>query len=831
MKNTKYFLAALALPALAVVFGCGTLGGRGGPEVPKLPIGDGTVWYYRAFGQSVDLSFNEPSSMQSQRGVNNVWLDPPWLDRAADPATAATFVTSPEERALALRPDTPVKLDSFSRAIVESRGGKWSNTHVGMTFFFTVLPTDRNFRLTADVTKAHHGANPDAARPEAEGGQGGKFSASINSQSGGAMLAMDVLNQHRMEPYIVGLDELPAITNIAAVGFRGNNTNTSKIIYDGNLERGVAIGMPTSSAQQIVPETQGRFPMGEKQTWILERRDSGFYVTVINAQGVKLADDVLISDNADLVQRVEKDRMYWGFAAVRQARLMVENIRVEDTGAAAIVPTTAPRVAQGGGTEDVLLRSGAKSATPDYNLVFRGGWDGRVKISRSGAVLFDGDVKLAVEREIPVVLEPGENVFSYEFAISDSRYPAGGTVQKSWTIDYDPSALREVYAAPSNVGNGSGSNSANAMSLATALANARAGQSILLAEGDYGTGRIAVSASGSPGNLVKILPAPGVGRVRFNGITLSGNFLHVNRLVSGGTGPENRGNNVEISGDFNILEDIISEWSTNSGFNSGGSTQTSQQQANDPNTWPKGTLYLNCESRYNWDASNGADGFALKNAGPGNRFVGCVSHHNIDDGWDFFNRVEGGPSFPIIIENSIAYSNGANGFKLGGETQPARHELRNSLAFDNRLAGISCNFNPGPLLVEGNVSIDNWDQNIILRLNRNVPRQTNRVANSISYRSESLRPPVRGLFDSVAGTVTGTFMTDAAGVSRNGRRVLSDADFVIASVDFAKLGGNRPGLPASLGETAIDSAELAKVYTRDGEGNLTRGDYGRLRNR
>ena len=347
----------------------------------------------------------------------------------------------------------------------------------------------------------------------------------------------------------------------------------------------------------------------------------------------------------------------------------------------------------------------------------------------------------------------------------------------------------------------------------------------MLIEGNYyALGRITVSRSGTPGNRIKIEPAPGTGRLRFNGLTLSGNYIHVNNLVSGGHGPTERGGNVVISGDFNILEDIISEWTASSGFNSGGSAGA------DPETWPKGNLYLNCVSRYHNDGSNGADGFALKNGGPGNVYIGCIAYHNIDDGWDFFNRVEDGPSAKILIINSIAYSNGANGFKLGGETQASPHEIWNSLAFNNGMAGYSCNFNPGPMIIQNNISIDNWNQNIIFRYNPNVAPQTNELVNSVSYRSQALRDRAPGMFDYVEGIIIDSFMTDPEGVSRNGNRVLSDSDFHLITVDFTKLGGDRFGVPNTLADAVIDPTELAKVYTRDASGNLVLGNYGRLRN-
>ncbi|MEI8635090.1 hypothetical protein P4S72_29670 [Vibrio sp. PP-XX7] len=62
----------------------------------------------------------------------------------------------------------------------------------------------------------------------------------------------------------------------------------------------------------------------------------------------------------------------------------------------------------------------------------------------------------------------------------------------------------------------------------------------------------------------------------------------------------------------------------------------------------------------------------------GMAFIHCISHHNIDDGWDLFNKVEDGPDGAVTILDSAPYMNGqtmtvharggtrGNGFKLGG---------------------------------------------------------------------------------------------------------------------------------------------------------------------
>lgn len=68
-------------------------------------------------------------------------------------------------------------------------------------------------------------------------------------------------------------------------------------------------------------------------------------------------------------------------------------------------------------------------------------------------------------------------------------------------------------------------------------------------------------------------------------------------------------------------------------------------------------MILNCESHDNRDTSDeNADGFAAKlGVGVGNVFKGNIAHHNIDDGWDLYNRSNEGANMPIILEGNIAF--------------------------------------------------------------------------------------------------------------------------------------------------------------------------------
>jgi hypothetical protein len=266
-------------------------------------------------------------------------------------------------------------------------------------------------------------------------------------------------------------------------------------------------------------------------------------------------------------------------------------------------------------------------------------------------------------------------------------------------------------------------------------------------------------------------------------------------LIAGGTSSSRlNGTPVSVNGDYNTIEWVTAQWATGSGFNSGGSGTSNL-------SWPKYNRYINCTAFENKDAAGqDSDGFAAKRVGPGNEYIGCVAYDNADDGWDFFNWVDSGPSMPILIENSIAYNHPANGFKMGGETQPVNHIIRNSIAYNNTMAGYSDNFNPGHILVENCVSIDNGTQNFMFRNNPIIP-PTHEIKDSVSYRTAAKR--AQGQADAITGTIVNSFITDANGVSTRGGTSLNDSDFY--------------------------SVDPADAYTRDASGNLIRGNFGKLR--
>jgi len=177
-----------------------------------------------------------------------------------------------------------------------------------------------------------------------------------------------------------------------------------------------------------------------------------------------------------------------------------------------------------------------------------------------------------------------------------------------------------------------------------------------------------------------------------------------------------------LDGNHNLIENCVSHHNNGSGFSLGLRHGEMGNEAGERCAY---NTLLNCDSYLNFDYSSGngstpgtnADGFACKlRPGKGNKFIGCRSWRNSDDGWDLFES-----GFAVWIENCWAWSNGewtdfkdiylqktgkqlteaifsgdGNGIKIGGNdvtgttcTNQSRgtHIIHNCISFDHYKPG------------------------------------------------------------------------------------------------------------------------------------------------
>lgn len=350
-----------------------------------------------------------------------------------------------------------------------------------------------------------------------------------------------------------------------------------------------------------------------------------------------------------------------------------------------------------------------------------------------------------------------------------------------------------LYVSPSGSASNAGTSISAPTTLESAITKVTAGGTIYMRGGSYSYTTTIVIARGNNGTSsayknivaynseVPVLSFSGQAVSSSNrGIVLDALYWHLTGLIIEGAGD----NGMLLSGNNNIIEKCIFRKNRDSGLQL-SRYNTSYTSISD---WPSNNLILNCESYDNQDPDNeDADGFAAKlTCGTGNIFRGCVSHNNIDDGWDLYTKPDTGPIGAITLENCISHSNGTlttggtsgngdkNGFKLGGEDISVNHIVRRCIAFNNGKHGFTYNRNLGTIEITNCTGYNNTERNF------NFDGGTSVFKNNLSYLS--------GSNDRITGTATApNSFTGAAG------------GFTINSADFVTLTPGPASNPTSNG--------------------------------
>lgn len=411
-------------------------------------------------------------------------------------------------------------------------------------------------------------------------------------------------------------------------------------------------------------------------------------------------------------------------------------------------------------------------------------------------------------------------------------------------------AQQVLYVSPSGSASNSGTSISTPTTLQNALATVTPGGTIYMRGGTYSfTSTIVIAESNSGtasatknvfayGSEVPIISFAGMAVSTSNrGIVLDGSYWHFKGIIIESAGD----NGMLLSGDNNTIENCIFRRNADSGL------QLSRYNTsyNSISQWPGNNLILNCESYDNKDPDNeDADGFAAKlTSGNGNVFRNCVSHNNIDDGWDLFTKSDTGPIGPVTLEGCIAYSNGVltdgstsgngdkNGFKLGGEDISVNHIVRRCIAFGNGKHGFTYNRNLGTIEVTNNTSYNNAERNF------NFDGGTSVFKNNLSYLSGSNdriigTATAPNAFQGASGSFTVTaadFVTLTRGpaanpVSNGFLHLATGSDLVDGGVTSAGItyNGNAPDLGAIESGGTATTYTLTTNVTPSGSGSVTR---------
>ena len=487
----------------------------------------------------------------------------------------------------------------------------------------------------------------------------------------------------------------------------------------------------------------------------IEKNPTGYFVSYYPEGSTEPT--VVKYYDPEALSHLDPDNVYLGFFASRNAKITVSDIELETIAVADDDrPVEERPITQV--TPSYVVESADIANSAAYDLVYYGNADGTLVVKDgNGVELYNGPVKALEKQHVPAQLIPGRNVFTVTMTPDPDYKPGEYEVMADYkpvtithVVNYnvmDPSRI--LYVAPD--GRGSGTREFP-MSIYDAVRVAAPGQTIVLLEGTYNltsTLTIQRGIDGTADAYITMMADPNAKTrpvLDFNGacagMVIAGDYWHfygfdVTRSANGQKG-------IQVSGNNNILERLFTYRNGNTGI------QISRFKGSDKfEDWPADNLILNCSSYLNADSGyEDADGFAAKlTIGNGNRFYGCISAYNADDGWDLYAKVETGSIGTVVIENCLAFKNGwildedgkevnagnGNGFKMGGESLPGGHTLINSVSFGNKAKGFDSNSCPD-IKVYNSTSFNNNSYNVAMYTNS--ANETNYAAQGIlSYKN------------------------------------------------------------------------------------------------
>lgn len=474
-------------------------------------------------------------------------------------------------------------------------------------------------------------------------------------------------------------------------------------------------------------ETKPTGTLGEKAlktefTFEIERNNTGYYVSYItfDKDGNEQKETRRFYDiERTALTQIDPENIYVGFYASRNAKITVTNCTLTTSDPATDAPAEAREITYY--APELAVNSAETTGNDDYTLNIYTNANGTIDVKGNNGEVYAEGVKATAEtythitvEDLPTGLTNFRIFFTPDADFKFSEYEMLSTYETTeiqWAVSKKVFDMNVIYVAPnvdpSFTGKGTKDNPTD---LNNAMEYAKEGQIIVLAEGIYkdflSTITVGRGNDGTAENPIILMADPEAKTrpvldfdKKGSGMTIAGDYWILDGFDV--TNSKDASKGITISGSNCIIQNVNTYKNGNSGINIG------RWKGQDLwNEWPANNLVLNCSSWDNADVGyEDADGFACKlTVAEGNVFDGCIAHHNADDGWDLFGKIETGSIGSVVIKNSIAYGNGymsdgtnagnGNGFKMGGDSLPGNHKLYNSFAFDNKAKGLDSNSGP-----------------------------------------------------------------------------------------------------------------------------------------
>jgi|GEM_PF-1556184 len=621
-------------------------------------------------------------------------------------------------------PDTTIELNTVNGS------GKIADGHDGLNFYYRPLKNDDNFVLEADIEVVSVGTL--------------ELGTEVANQVGFGLMMTDRIGVHG--------DTSVWHSSMALAGSRANQntsywsawTRDNRPLEEAGItpqnyrigstvngvQHGRVIGSDFRDISQQIPRLFESDNPASRAHVVLERANNQIIAEITMGQETTRYE----LDNDIPFNMYDEDHIYVGFFTARDAHIKVTNASLRVTSSVTDAP--GPIIEYPLVDPAFTVRSLNYSSTEDYELVFSANANGLVEVYQNSQLIETATVEANRVSRKWVNLSDGK-YFYFRYTPDSALDNISNFEAKThgFNVNYHFTE-GDIYVSPD--GNGVGT-AINPMSFTRAVRELQPGNTIILTEGWYPQLIIPQWNSGRNQALKQIVSEDGV---VIEGARIDGDFWHLLGLrFDEGI--------VRVGGNDNVIELATIANAPNTGLQIGRSVAADSSIHFDIQSWPSRNLILNSEAYNSMDsAKTDADGFAAKlTVGEGNRFVGCVSHHNIDDGWDLYAKSV--PIGAVVIESSISHSNGriigsdemrpehmGNGFKLGGEGVPIAHVIKNSKAFHNGSYGFTSNSNP-MLIAENNVGFDNRLANISLTSYTNIAIRDYRVTDFFSYRRDT----------------------------------------------------------------------------------------------
>lgn len=617
----------------------------------------------------------------------------------------------------------------------------------GLSFYYTTIPTNKNFELRAKVkvnqwylTNGQEGFGLMAAdkcggsgwnnsymalasqtiyRPGADGTPTSDESVSPIKQR----LGVEVREKSGLTKDNIKLVESGDRDKISQVFSSTEYPLEQRYPKESNL-----IGNYTNEANKLsnnVNLTEMYLTIGKNNT--------GYYVKYEPVDGTDYTTFKQYY-NPDILSQLDSENVYVGFFVSRFAQATYSDVSLD------IHDSSQDDKAIEHPIDEVALNasisSEATTNSSDYNLTFDSNADGLANIYENGELISTVDVKANEKISQATKVKLGDNIFDIKFKPKDGFKPSEYSVlnnydERTYTkkVTYQAFTGSIIYVSPDAKGIGTKENPAD---IQTAIRFAQPGQKIVCKEGTYtytSTLTILRGTNGTKDAMIYLIADPEANsRPVFSGekakghaMEVAGNYWFIQGIDVANSADTKDG--MHVSGSYNVIDNVEVYNNGNTGL------QISRLLASDGrDMWPQHNLILNTTSHDNADSGyEDADGFGAKlTCGEGNVFDGCISYCNADDGFDFFAKVQTGSIGSVTIKNSVSFANGylsngkragnGNGFKMGGDSVAAGHVLINSFAFDNKSKGIDSNSCPD-IKISNSTTFNNTVNNVALYTN------------------------------------------------------------------------------------------------------------------